>query len=716
MNAEQQSSAPEDQPPAPTPGAPAEVSAGRTRGNPLALGRSLLVLLLLCGLLPTAVLAWWDWGRRQQLSSNLESQSRRQAELAKLLGSVDRQLQDIVNKWRRTESELRRQLHLAQGKLAASRLVAKLLALVATKKTDEIVADKKLAGLMKNPPPPLQKMVLLDRQAERLLAESPGLTSSDRQQALAPPATASSRSSWRTEALPGSGLELVYQLQHPPAPPELSVPRLAAPPVPKVPAATATGHPGDWAVLASIAVLAVLFSLVVYFWHRKRLLRPLARLVGLVRQLGNDPAAADLAALSPSRPLLLPDLAPALERLRERLQHLQQLQLAGQQRQQDIDILQEYLGNMAAGRFVGPPRLSSTDLQPLSLAAGQLADRLGGRLEALVMAAGRIQQHARELAELSGQMEIVLPTPAESDHSTLADLLSVQLDALCQAVDRLATGDLENGKLPPAEEDSDKQRAELKTLSSGLLEYCHGLARSGRDIQRVHEKARLLATNLAVVAGAQSPAAIAGLKDKVSEMGELLDGLASVLPERLVELAGLAEKLQQRLQRLDQTITREHGQLQLLRDKLSGRDDNIIAMKNQTTVIRPLAGPLGNNYRQMTRQVAEMRNNMNQLNDNLARTSRVAASLAEAVQALTGEISQLHPDLPAPAVVSHELVRTQHTLEMAVKHIEQLATAQGIQSLSPRASEILQHIHEVAEKARRSVVSSSNTGDGGRSD
>ena len=205
------------------------------------------------------------------------------------------------------------------------------------------------------------------------------------------------------------------------------------------------------------------------------------------------------------------------------------------------------------------------------------------------------------------------------------------------------------------------------------------------------------------------------MKDKVDELGELLAGMSSVLPERLAEMAGLVEQLQQAVQRLEGTISGEQKQVLQLREKLGDWSDDITAIKNKVPVIRPLTGPLGNNYRQLTRQAAEMHGSMSRLNDDLARTSRVASNLAEAAQGLINEISLLHPDLPAPAVVSHELARTQHALEQAVKHIEQLAAAQGIQSLSPQASEILQQIHEVAEKARRNVVTSATSGanDGG---
>ena len=718
MNEEQQSTASEEQPALPSPEPPPGVAAGRTRGNPLALGRPLLLLLLLCGLLPAAILAWYDWGRWQQQASHFQEYSQHLSEQAGQMATLNRQVQDAVEKWRAANSALRRQLHLAQAGLAALRLVGKLQPLVAGKSSDEIAADKSIPALLKKPPPPLHKLVLLDSKAERLLAEVPGLTAADRQQALAAPAAKAlpdgdSWSSWRRLAVPGTGLEVAYNLQAASAAAEFPVPRMEIPATPASDAAANLSRPFAWPVPLGISALVLLLSLLVSYWHKKRLLRPLARLTELAGQLASDPDSLDSTAIPQSSSL--PDLSLSLERLRGQLQRLQQMELAEEQRRRDLDLLEEYFRNLAEGRFVTSPQLASSELQSLSLAAQQLGNKLSGRLEAVVMVAGRVQQHAEELAELSGNMEISVAPLVESDHTALADLLSVELDNLCRHIDQLPAGSPLDGELLAAGKDLDKQRTRLSTLSNGLLEYSQGLVRSGRDILRAHEQARLLATNLALVAGSHPPPGLEGLKDKVDELGELLAGMSSVLPERLAEMAGLVEQLQQAVQRLEGTISGEQKQVLQLREKLGDWSDDITAIKNKVPVIRPLTGPLGNNYRQLTRQAAEMHGSMSRLNDDLARTSRVASNLAEAAQGLINEISLLHPDLPAPAVVSHELARTQHALEQAVKHIEQLAAAQGIQSLSPQASEILQQIHEVAEKARRNVVTSATSGanDGG---
>ena len=124
-------------------------------------------------------------------------------------------------------------------------------------------------------------------------------------------------------------------------------------------------------------------------------------------------------------------------------------------------------------------------------------------------------------------------------------------------------------------------------------------------------------------------------------------------------------------------------------------------------IVRPAAGSLGGDVRRLTEAYQKYRQVLTEKQDTLNGVAESSAALATTVNEMLNLIRRVETPKLAPAAVARNLVDRQHALENAIRDLTQLAAEEGIHSLTPDASEILDRIRSMAEEAKKRIMDDS---------
>jgi chromosome segregation ATPase len=262
----------------------------------------------------------------------------------------------------------------------------------------------------------------------------------------------------------------------------------------------------------------------------------------------------------------------------------------------------------------------------------------------------------------------------------------------------------------PASWISDDNGTHMNSLGSAttglrvLVQRTNEAKNYSDQMSSVRQEAEVLSTNLAIASEARSWSQIEKLVDKThtlaNTVSDISDSLAKDLDQLVRSVVGVAETIEQANERYVSCIDRLLSWENLLESFHRHRGD----LLGHINAVRPAASTLGTDIRRLFENYQKQRKTITEKRDSLDGVGESTQALAKTASEMLSLIQKVQTPSKAPAAVTRNLAERQQALETAIRDLTSLAAQEGIHSLTPDASEILDRIRSVAEEARKRIM------------
>ncbi len=462
-----------------------------------------------------------------------------------------------------------------------------------------------------------------------------------------------------------------------------------------------------WIASTALPLLAIVLALCAFLWLRAGLLAPLARITRGARTVLHSPD--DLTAEQLERPGLLEDLAAALQRLAVRMRRLDRQDRQAIERHDQILSIEQALGRATSGELGSRAPVQAGECESLALGVNRLLESVLERSQAVAQASSRLKGSAERLRGLADKLGRI-PAPGgedlpPADPGPLGEILGAQLESLCQRVGEITAG-IESApqKWTPQDHQAltdtmDSSRAGLQVLVQRTREAHTASQRMG-DLRQAAE---VLCTNLAIAAEARSWRRLDDLIDEARNLSRDIAESSGSLESCLDGVSRSGDEFKDTLRQATELGMQCENLVagwESLRGELERQRKDLL---RQIEAVRPGAGSLGADVRNISRQLTEYR----KISTDKQKIFQGVAESTDELAKTAGEILSLLKSLsipePVPAAPTPELAARQQALEKAIREISNLAAEEGIQSLSEDARNIIDQIREAADAARKRV-------------
>jgi len=464
-----------------------------------------------------------------------------------------------------------------------------------------------------------------------------------------------------------------------------------------------------WILAVALPLLAIVLLACAFLWLRAGLLAPLIRVTKGARKLLEEPGQLgdDLLA----RPGLLEDLAAALSRLAVRMQRLEEQDRQATRRQAQIGTIEQTLSRAVAGRLDSRVPVEPGECETLSLGINRLLECLAEKSTAAAQAGSRLKSSADRLRDLSEQLSKTLTTADEdrspADPGPLGDILGAQLETLCQTTGEITEGLLKKSPRKWTPEDHEAMTGSMGSSRAGLrvlVQRAQEARTASQRLEALRQAAEVLSTNLAIAAEARSWRRMEELTDDARSLSRQIAGISGSLGTDLDNLARSGDEMKETLQQsteLGLQCEKLVGSWESLREDLERQRKDLL---RQMETIRPGAGSLGSDLRDISRRLDEYRKASSGRQKILQGVSQSTFELSRTSAEVLTALEKLGASGPTPAAITRELAEKQQTLERAIQEISRLAAEEGIQALSEDARAIIDQIRIAADQAKKRVL------------
>ena len=464
-----------------------------------------------------------------------------------------------------------------------------------------------------------------------------------------------------------------------------------------------------WILAVALPLLAIVLLACAFLWLRSGLLAPLTRITKGARALLDEPDRLNADQLA--RPGLLEDLAAALSRLAVRMQRLEEQDRQGSRRRAQIGTIEQILGRVVAGQLDSRVPVEPGECETLALGINRLLESLAEKSTAAAQAGSRLKNSADRLRDLSEQLGKTLAPPGDDRPTAgpgpLGDILGVQLETLCQATGEITEGLLKNSPRKWTPEDHETMTGSLGSSRAGLrvlVQQAQEARTASQRLEALRQAAEVLSTNLAIAAEAHSWRRVEELTDDARNLSGQIAEVSGSLGADLDNLSRSSDEIKETLQQAtDLSLQCEKlvGSWESLREDLERRRKDL---NRQVETIRPGAGSLGSDLREISRRLDEYRQASAGRRKILEGVSRSTSELSRTSAEVLTALEKLGVSGPTPAKVTRELAEKQQALERAIQEISSLAAEEGIQALSEDARAIIDQIRSAADLAKKRVL------------
>jgi len=464
-----------------------------------------------------------------------------------------------------------------------------------------------------------------------------------------------------------------------------------------------------WILAVALPLLAVVLAACAFLWLRAGLLAPVRRITRGARTILESPDQLKEEQLT--RPGLLEDLAAALNRLAVRMQRLEEQDRQAARRQGQINAIEQALSRAAAGQLDSRAPVEAGDCEALALGVNRLLESLSERSTAVARAGSRLKNSAERLRTLSDQLDQTLAPVDEdrapADPGPLGDILGAQLESLCQGIGEVTDGLLKKSPRKWTPEDHDAMTGSMGSSQAGLrilVQRAQDARAASERLSALRQKTEVLSTNLAIAAEARSWRRIDELTDDARTLSKEIAEISGSLGADLDNLARSGDEMKDALkQATDLSL-----QCEKLVDSWEGLRDDLQRQRKdllrQIETIRPGAGSLGSDLREISRRLDEYRKTSSGRQKILRGVSESTSELSSTSAEVLSALKKLAVSEPTPAAVTRELAEKQQALEKAIQEISSLAAEEGIQALSEEARVIIDQIRTAADQAKKRVL------------
>lgn len=464
-----------------------------------------------------------------------------------------------------------------------------------------------------------------------------------------------------------------------------------------------------WILSVALPLLAMVLAACAFLWLRAGLLAPLFRMTRGARTILERPDQLEEEQLA--RPGLLEDLAAALSRLAVRMQRLEELDRQTVRRQDQINAIEQTLSRAVAGQLGSRVPVEAGECETLALGVNRLLESLAERSTAVAQAGSRLKISADRLRDLSDQLGGTL-TPVDEDRAPadpgpLGDILGAQLESLCQSIGEVTEGLLKKSPRKWTPKDHDAMTGLMGSSRAGLrvlVQRAQDARTASERLGALRQKAEVLSTNLAIAAEARSWRRIDELTDDARSLSKEIAEISGSLGASLDNLARSGDEMKDTLQQatnLSLQCEKLVGSWESLRDDLERQRKDLL---RQIETIRPGAGSLGSDLRDISRRLDEYRKTSSGRQKILQGVSQSTSELSRTSAEVLSALEKLAVSEPTPAAVTRELAEKQQALERAIREISSLAAEEGIQALSEEARAIIDQIRTAADQAKKRVL------------
>ncbi len=699
--------------------------SGRAQPGLKGVGFKSALLLILVGLAPVAALpvvlvppSFHHLRILEDLENQVGELHRRAGDLASRVEEADEQSRDLENK-------LRLATFVKNHRLALERLTASLTShlqgLPRGYPADLIKDEQSVVEALKGGSDPFSEVALLEiasrtvvltrsgKEAGKLAEVLPDLASEWTPERPSPGPT----EDWNWRAVGSTGYLVAVKSVPPSVAGGAKTAAVALPgPPPALADLSDLGqdmYAISLALSLALPLIALGLSLIGFWWLKARILYPVHNLTLAARRALEDPQEfrdGDLAQAG-----LLEDLAASLSRLGERMRRLQAQERQIEQNRHTLMQLKAAVERAAEGKLGLRVPVQPGDQQELALAVNRLLDAAVERIEGLRRVAQQIKTASESLQPVAERLSARLAPDATDNPPTepgaLGDLLDVQIEGLCktaghvaESFEQAAPEALENDELEEYKAALAATQAGFQLLSERITETTSASDR----MAALHQEAEVLSTNLAISAEAKSQAQMERLVDSARSLSRSVIDLSDGLSKALGQLASSGNQLRDSFRRSSshfQQAARQLVKWEILRRTMTRLCDE---MSNRIELVRPGTASIGSDLRRMASSAAASRRLQDQLVETLQAAGRSATALSNTTAELLDLLAQLDTGKPAPAMITQRLVKQQQALQRAIQELNDLAAAEGIDSLSAEAKDILANIQAMAESARSRLL------------